>query len=289
MESPPKAPQDLRHEKPAKTRKVINRESYARNKETILIKRTEKRIYDQFRRLEVARKQLAELEAQPVEVEEMERTAWTPLSSRHILHGVSLDPELFSHFIAELTARCKAKYNHGPTTVTPKDLYRTAIFVLHPDKLRVLKNKFGERIDQVMDHWSKTARAFNAFGDGLKTDTDMKPQDELEEMPDVEYSNERRRVALACKTKAQAETDHEMLVTNFRNYRKTSAWFQRANDRHLAEFQDRVEKAQDERNGEVSKLNAIIAKFERLGQCATFQEYKETYLKSKQVTSTTDQ
>jgi hypothetical protein len=52
-----------------------------------------------------------------------------------------------------------------------------------------------------MTHWNMTARAFNNFGDGLKADVDMKPQAELDDMTDVEYSNERRRVRLASKRK----------------------------------------------------------------------------------------
>jgi endogenous inhibitor of DNA gyrase (YacG/DUF329 family) len=38
--------------KPAKSRKAINREAYLRNKGTILQKRQQKRIHDQFQRLE---------------------------------------------------------------------------------------------------------------------------------------------------------------------------------------------------------------------------------------------
>ncbi|EGZ07522.1 hypothetical protein PHYSODRAFT_402921, partial [Phytophthora sojae] len=38
--------------KPPKSRKAINRDSYAKNKDKILQKLQEKRVYDQFRRLE---------------------------------------------------------------------------------------------------------------------------------------------------------------------------------------------------------------------------------------------
>ncbi|KAK1936597.1 hypothetical protein P3T76_010032 [Phytophthora citrophthora] len=200
--------------KPPKSRKAINRDSYARNKVKVLQKRQEKRMFDQFRRLEVARKQLAELEAQQVEEEELECTAWTAFSKRNLLYGVSLDPELSPHFLEELKACCKAKYNHGPIMTTPKEVYRAAIFVLHPDKLRRQKNRFGARIEEVMAHWDKIA--FNAFGDGLKADIDMKPQADLDAMTDVEYSDERRRVALARKAKAQTEkSDFETLTANF--------------------------------------------------------------------------
>jgi hypothetical protein len=112
----------------------------------------------------------------------MECTAWTALSKRDLLYGVSLDPELFAHFLEELKARCKAKYNHGSIMTSPKELYRAAIFVLHPDKLRGQKSKFGEHIEEAMTHWNMTARAFNNFGDGLKADVDMKPQAELDDM-----------------------------------------------------------------------------------------------------------
>ncbi|KAK1941085.1 hypothetical protein P3T76_007791 [Phytophthora citrophthora] len=137
---------------------------------------------------------------------------------------------------------------------TPKELYRTAIFVLHPDKLRGQKNRFGARIEEVMVHWDKTARVFNAFGDGLKADIDMKPQAELDAMTDMEYSNERRRVALARKAKAQTESDFETLTANFRDYRKMVERYMRARDRHLAEFQARKDKAEDERGEQATKL-----------------------------------
>ncbi|ETP37632.1 hypothetical protein F442_14555 [Phytophthora nicotianae P10297] len=74
--------------KPRKSRKAINRDSYVRNKDKILRKRQEYRLADQFRRLSAARRKLAELEPQEIEVEAVERTAWTPVTPSNILYGV---------------------------------------------------------------------------------------------------------------------------------------------------------------------------------------------------------
>jgi hypothetical protein len=73
-----------------------------------------------------------------------------------------------------------------------------------------------------MAHWNMTARAFNVFGDGLKADVDMNPQAELDDMKDVEYSNERRRVHLASKAKAQTESDFETVKENYRDLSQES-------------------------------------------------------------------
>jgi len=213
----------------------------------------------------------------------MECTAWTALSKRDLLYGVSLDPELFAHFLEELKARCKAKYNHGPIMTSPKELYRAAIFVLHPDKLRGQKSKFGEHIEEAMTHWNMTARAFKNFGDGLKADVDMKPLAELDDMTDGEYSNERRRVRLACKAKAQTESDFETVKENYRDYRKKAERYMRARDRHLADFQARKTKAEEGRSEQVTKLRKIISNLESRGPCATFEEFKEAYPKAKQT------
>ncbi|KAK1930917.1 hypothetical protein P3T76_013506 [Phytophthora citrophthora] len=50
-----------------------------------------------------------------------------------------------------------------------------------------------------MDHWSKTTRAFNSFGDELKADTGMKPQDELDRITDAEYSTNCYNALTICQ------------------------------------------------------------------------------------------
>ncbi|EGZ18785.1 hypothetical protein PHYSODRAFT_332528 [Phytophthora sojae] len=163
-----------------------NMAKHRKNKDKILQKLQEKRVYDQFRHLE-----LTEREAQGVEVEKMEKTAWTPLpktkDAEDLIYGVSLDPNLFAHFLAELKARRKAKHGRGPSMISPRELYRVAIFVLHPDKLRGQISKFGDETDKLMNYWSTTAKAFTVFGNGLTEDTEMRPQIELDAMTDVEY------------------------------------------------------------------------------------------------------
>jgi hypothetical protein len=133
-----------------------------------------------------------------------------------------------------------------------------------------------------------TTRAFNVFGDGLKADVDMKPQAELDDMTDVEYSNERRRVRLACKAKAQTENDFETVKENYRDYRKKAERYMRARDRHLADFQARKTKAEEGRSEQVTKLKKIISKLESRGPCATLEEYKEAYLKANQTAGSVD-
>ncbi|KAK1936596.1 hypothetical protein P3T76_010031 [Phytophthora citrophthora] len=59
--------------------------------------------------------------------------------------------------------------------------------------------------------------------------------------------------------------------------------YMRASGRHLAEFQARKDKAEDERGEQVTKLKKIISKLESIGPCATFQQYKVSYLKAKQA------
>ncbi|KAG6955643.1 hypothetical protein JG687_00011073, partial [Phytophthora cactorum] len=55
--------------KPPKTRKVINRESYTRHTDKILNKHFEKRLDDQFCRLEVAREQFVKVSGMPLDFE----------------------------------------------------------------------------------------------------------------------------------------------------------------------------------------------------------------------------
>ncbi|ETO78511.1 hypothetical protein F444_06558 [Phytophthora nicotianae P1976] len=141
--------------KPRKSRKAINRDSYVRNKDKILRKRQEYRLADQFRRLSAARRKLAELEPHEIDVEAVERTAWTPVTPSNILYGVSKDPDVFAYFITELRNRCKSRHGRGPTMLSPKELYRAAILELHPDKLTALRNKFGERFEEVATYWSR--------------------------------------------------------------------------------------------------------------------------------------
>ncbi|KAL3670742.1 hypothetical protein V7S43_003930 [Phytophthora oleae] len=103
--------------KPRKTCKAINRDSYARNKAKISKKRQEKRAYDQFRRLELAREQLATLASQPLEVDQVEEPSWEPLASTNLLHGVSVNLDLFMHFLNESKARCKKRHGLGPRSL----------------------------------------------------------------------------------------------------------------------------------------------------------------------------
>ncbi|KAL3661172.1 hypothetical protein V7S43_013781 [Phytophthora oleae] len=91
------------------------------------------------------------------------------------------------------------------------------MFVLHPDKLTSVKRQFG---DDAASYCASTATAFSVLWDGLSGDTDFRLQNELDEMTDVEYSNERRRVRKAQEAKDHAEATFMKFRARYSLYKK---------------------------------------------------------------------
>ncbi|KAE8952658.1 hypothetical protein PF011_g32643 [Phytophthora fragariae] len=83
----------------------------------------------------------------------------------------------------------------------------------------------------------------------------------------------------------KAQVTFAVLQDKLRTYRKRA-------EKHLvsvalgaANFQARQEKAQQERNGEIAKLEKRIADFECKGPCTTFEEFTESEKKRRNCTS----
>ncbi|KAL3670743.1 hypothetical protein V7S43_003931 [Phytophthora oleae] len=148
------------------------------------------------------------------------------------------------------------------------------MFVLHPDKLTSVKRQFG---DDAASYCASTATAFSVLWDGLSGDTDFRPQNELDEMTDVEYSNERRRVRKAQEAKDHAEATFMKFRARYSLYKKKIDRYVRARDRSQNRFQVQRESAQEERDKLTAKLKKIIAEIEAVGPCSTFEEVKESY------------
>ncbi|ETL46988.1 hypothetical protein L916_03224 [Phytophthora nicotianae] len=121
--------------KAPKTRKVINRASYKRTKDKILNKRFEQRTFNRFRRLEVAREQLVTLSNKPLDVDLIKVKQWTPAPKTSLLHGISMDSNLFAICLNTLRERCKKLYKIGHAHVEWPKFYKAIMFTLHPEKI----------------------------------------------------------------------------------------------------------------------------------------------------------
>ncbi|KAE8950752.1 hypothetical protein PF011_g33150, partial [Phytophthora fragariae] len=124
--------------------------------------------------------------------------------------------------------------------------------------LSSLGGKFGSRKEDIYDFKFETTRAFNELKTKMIADTDDPAHDVLDAMSDAEQvthipqeSGKASRLGCAC----------------------------------AANFQARQEKAQQERNGEIAKLEKRIADYECKGPCTTFEEFTESEKKRRDCAS----
>ncbi|KAE8954298.1 hypothetical protein PF011_g32142, partial [Phytophthora fragariae] len=151
--------------------------------------------------------------------------------------------------------------------------------------LSSLGGKFGSRKEDIYDFKFETTRAFNELETKMIADTDDPAQDVLDAMSDAEYDREMRRLRRLRHEKAEAQVTFAVLQDKLRTYRKRA-------EKHIASvalgeanFQARQEKAQQERNGEIGKLEKRIADFECKGPWTTFEEFTESEKKRRDCAS----
>ncbi|ETI53787.1 hypothetical protein F443_03310 [Phytophthora nicotianae P1569] len=239
--------------KAPKTRKVINRASYKRTKDKILNKRFEQRTFNRFRRLEVAREQLVTLSNKPLDVDLIKVKQWTPAPKTSLLHGISMDSNLFAICLNTLRERCKKLYKIGHAHVEWPKFYKAIMFTLHPEKI------------------PSAACDFNPTRSGHGQLT----EDVTDGLSDAAYERE-NRIRRARRDKEEGEIKFSHLQDQLRMYRKPVEKHLASVSLLAANFQAKQEKAQTVRDEELAKLKKVIKEFESKGLCATYEEFKES-------------
>ncbi|ETO83078.1 hypothetical protein F444_02845 [Phytophthora nicotianae P1976] len=262
--------------KAPKTRKVINRESYKRHKDKILNKRFEQRVFNRFRRLEVAREQLVTMSNKPLDVEPIPVKKWKPAPSTSLLHGISKDPNLFAFCLNTLRERCRKLYKIGPAYVEWPKFYKAIMFTLHPEKISSAACDFGSSTQEIYDFKLETVTAFNQLKVQLEADTDDLTEEVADGLSDAAYEREMNRIRRAKRDKAEGEATFSHLQDQLRMYRKRVEKHLASVSLHAANFQAKQEKAQALRDEELAKLKKVIEEFESKGPCATYDEFKES-------------